>query len=84
MSATAVRPVGDIEAHRDTVRAVVLAYEQGYEAGYYDESGPAPFGFGTLQAVAWAEGWMRGAADAAEDAGGGELASLEGEEEGER
>lgn len=82
MSATAVRPLSAMEAHRCTVRAVVLGYEQGYEAGYNDLEGPAPYGFGTLEAVAWAEGWLRGAADANEDAQGEARAALDGEEEG--
>lgn len=84
MSATAVRPLSAMEAHRCTVRAVVMAYEQGYEAGFHDEEGPVPYGFGTLEAVAWSEGWLRGAADAHEDAQGEALAALGGGEEGDQ
>lgn len=89
MSATAVRPADRLAERRDTVRAVILAYELGFDAGFYDDQqGPAPYGFGTLEAIAWAEGWIRGANEAIqelEEVGGHPACdgTLADEEEGE-
>lgn len=87
MSATAVITAASVNGcMRESVRSVIAAYEAGFDAGYYSEPGPAPFGFGTAEAVAWSEGCMRGSAEAVNDANEQQLsrpAALDGEEEGE-